>query len=107
MQSLQRVACLVDKHAILCIEGKGMRIATNIEGYPLKIRNQSSTSDSINTRAMTNNRPVEIGGSILTKNTCVSDAIRLWNLAPNDIKNCESLYQLKKLTRIYVKTLPV
>ena len=81
--------------------------ATNIKGYPLKIRNQSSTSDSINTRAMTNNRPVEIGGSILTKNTCVSDAIRLWNLAPNDIKNCESLYQLKKLTRIYVKTLPV
>ena len=36
----------------------------------------------IYTRAMTSNRPIEIGSSILLEKTCVSDAIRLWNLAP-------------------------
>ena len=81
--------------------------ANKIEGYPLKINYQRYNSDAINTRAMTNNKPIEIGGSNLIERTCVSDAIKLWNQAPDNLKNCESLYQLKKLTRSYVKTLPV
>ena len=37
----------------------------------------------------------------------VTSQIRKDNIDHNNNKNCESLYQLKKLTRIYVKTLPV
>ena len=56
--------------------------AKNIQGYPLKIQNQTANKETINTRAMTSNRPIEISSSILLEKTCVSDAIRLWNLAP-------------------------
>ena len=45
--------------------------AFNFEGYPLKIQNQSASYDTINTRAMTGNRPIEIDGSSLTEKTCV------------------------------------
>ena len=43
---------------------------------------------------------------ILTSNSCVGDAIKVWNQTPNDIKKCELLSQLKKAARSYAKTLP-
>ena len=43
----------------------------------------------------------------LLEKTCVSDAIRLWNLAPLNVKKCATLYQLKKTTKTFVKTLPI
>ena len=79
----------------------------NINGYPLKIQNLTVNQNTVNTRAMTENKPIEIGGSTLIEKTCVSDAIKLWNVTPNDIKMCQSLKQLKTLTRKFVKTLPV
>ena len=39
--------------------------------------------------------------------TCVSDAIKLWNLAPESIKNSATLHSLKKKTKEFVKTLPI
>ena len=80
--------------------------ALNIEDYPIKIMQQFAGNEKISTRAMTNGRLIEIGNSTLTMKTCFSDAIRLWNAAPIKIQNCISLY-IKKLTKIYVKTLPI
>ena len=56
---------------------------------------------------MTVNRTIEIGGSSLIEKTHVSDAIKLCNITPNEIKMCQSLKQLKTLTRKFVKTLQV
>ena len=81
--------------------------ALNIEDYPLKITNQLAIYETINTRAMTGNRPIEIGCSSIAEKTCVSHAIRLWNQAPLEVKTCKSLYQVKKLTKTYVKSLPI
>ena len=78
-----------------------------IQGYPLKIQNQTANKETINTRAMTSNRPIEIGSSVLLEKTCVSDAIRLWNLAPLNVKHFATLYQLKKATKTFVITLPI
>ena len=43
----------------------------------------------------------------LTKNTCISDAIRVWNMAPISITSCLTLYQAKKEIKSFVRTLPV
>ena len=56
--------------------------ALNVEDYPLKVKRQSSNNQKVNTRADINQRPVEIGKSLLAQKTCVSDAIHLWNRAP-------------------------
>ena len=43
----------------------------------------------------------------LTQKTMISDAIKLWNNAPWELKNSKNIYQLKASTRDYVKTLPL
>ena len=81
--------------------------AFNVERYPLKINTQKANPDMINTRAMTYLRPIEENVSTLLDRTCVSDSIKLWLKAPEDIKTCKSKYQLKKLARSFALTLPV
>ena len=52
-------------------------------------------------------RPCEIGKSLLTQRTCISDAIRLWNVASEKIRLSETLYQVKNEIKSYVKNLPI
>ena len=61
----------------------------------------------MNTRAMTSNQPIEIGKKILTQKTCISDAIKLWNVAPEELKNIRTLFAMKKATHKFVATLPI
>ena len=49
----------------------------NIADYPLKIDHQSADPNKVCTRADIIERPIEVGKSDLTRNTCISDAIRL------------------------------
>ena len=79
----------------------------NIADYPLKIKLSEVKTDQVATRAMVNRTPLEMGSTTLKSKTCVSDAIKLWNLAPNDIKSCTSINSLKKIVKEFVKTLPV
>ena len=81
--------------------------ALNIDKYPLKIPTQSVSDEQMNTRAMTSSRPIENEASCLIAKSCVSDAIKLWNKAPLELKNCKSLYSVKKLARAFALTLPV
>ena len=68
----------------------------NIVDYPLKIKLNEAQADQVATRAMMNSTPLEMGSTTLKSKTCVSDAIKPWNLAPNDIKICTSKNSLKK-----------
>ena len=70
--------------------------ALNVEGYPLKIPQQSADINRVSARADQRARPVEIGRKNLTKNTCISDAIRVWNKAPAQVTSSMSVYQVKK-----------
>ena len=81
--------------------------ALNIKDYPLKIEQQSTSNQGVSTRAAIRGQPCEIGNSTLTQNTCISDAIRLWNLAPPTIACSKTLYQAKKEIRIFVRNLPI
>ena len=79
----------------------------NIEEYPIKIKLNIIHDNQIATRAMTKRTPVELGNTNLLSKTCISDAIRIWNQAPMNIKSSTSLYSLKKSIWDFVKTLPI
>ena len=49
----------------------------------------------------------EISGSDRLKSTYINDGAKAWNLTPQVIKDCKSLYMAKKEIKKFVKTLPV
>ena len=81
--------------------------AKNVEDYPLKIEHQSVNSERTSTRADTQDRPKEIGKTLLAQKTCVSDAIHVWNSAPLSITNSATLSQAKTEIKKYVRLLPI
>ena len=81
--------------------------ALNLEDYPLHIHQQEPNAVGVVTRASELRRPIEIGKSNLTKNTCVSDAVRIWNQAPVEVTEAKTLYLVKKAIKNYTKTLPI
>ena len=81
--------------------------AVNVTDYPLKIKQQSSDISRTSTRADSMKKPIEIGKSNIVQKTCVSDAIRLWNMAPLPITNCTSLNQAKSEIKKFVRLLPI
>ena len=81
--------------------------AINVEDYPLKIHQQSAPPSGMATRATLKGIPIEIFKSNTTKNTSTSDAIRIWNLAPENVTEAKTLYQVKKTIKEYVKRLPL
>ena len=78
----------------------------NIVDYPLEIRQQEIMESVATTRATAKGRPSAIGRSLLTQSSCVSDAVKMWNMAPDSITECKSLYQAKKQIKMYVRSLP-
>lgn len=81
--------------------------SSNIEDYPLQLRQTEIREGVRSTRAATKGRPCDIGRTQLTQTTCISDAIKMWNTAPSAITESRSLYQAKREIKKYVKTLPV
>ena len=75
--------------------------------YPLQIAQQSAYKQHVTTIADKKERPIEIGKSSLTQRTCISDAIRVWNRAPESVTSCMTEYQAKKLIKEFVKTWPI
>ena len=61
----------------------------------------------MNTRAMTSYQPIELGSKSLTQKSCISDSIRLWNLAPKELKDITNINAMKKVTKIYVNSFPI
>ena len=81
--------------------------ALNVEDYPLKVERQSTDASRVNTRADSTKKPIEIGNSLLVQKTCISDAIHLWNKAPNQVTSCSSLSQAKSVIKKFVRQLPI
>ena len=81
--------------------------ALNVPKYPLEINHQATNESRVSTRADTINKPIEIGKSTLTQKTCISDAIRLWNRAPDQITKRKSLSQAKSEIKKYARRLPI
>ena len=81
--------------------------ALNLKDYPLKIPQQTVSSSGASTRAGVKGRPINIGKSNSTRNTSISDSIRIWNLSPSVVADSKTLYQAKNAIKSFTKTLPV
>ena len=81
--------------------------ALNTKDYPLIVEKQQPTENQRVTRAITMERLVEHGKTLITQKTCINDATRLWNDLPSEIKECNSIYQIKRHAKMYAKSLPI
>ena len=81
--------------------------ALNVDDYPLKVVQQTKDNSRVNTRADTKEKPIEIGKSVLVEKTCISDAIHLWNNAPEKTINSITLSQAKAEIKKFVRQLPI
>ena len=79
----------------------------NLDNYPLEIKKQEISESIAATRAASNGRLREIGRSVKTQNSAVSDAIRIWNLAPDSITKSKTLYQAKNAIKSHIVSLPL
>ena len=79
----------------------------HVEDYPLKIDQQARDEERVSTRADTIGKPIEIGWTNLVQKTCISDAIHLWNMAPEKVTSSKSLPQAKSEIKKFVRLLPI
>ena len=73
----------------------------------LKLVKVQSYEQGSRTRSGTALKLTEKRTTVVSSKTFLNDAIKLWNLASNDIKNCETLYAAKKAIKSFAKTLPI
>ena len=52
------------------------------------------------TRAAEKEKPIEIGKSNLTRNSSISDAIRVWNLSPENVTASKTVFQVKNAIKL-------
>ena len=83
--------------------------ASKEEDYPVKMRREREIPE-VETRHLRSSSTVvmmEGGKNNIARASFTRDAGRLWNKAPNDIKEAKTLHMAKKLIKDYCKTLPV
>ena len=78
----------------------------NIDDYPLIIDQQGANEAGVSTRGDYKRKPIEIGKTNLSQKTCISDAIRIWNQAPDSVTNSLTVTQAKNEIKKYVTSLP-
>ena len=81
--------------------------AANVENYPIKLLKKDLNSVTMSTRAATRGDLVLQGKNELCTTSFLQDSARIWNNAPNDIKDCNSIYKAKKNIKKFVHTLPL
>ena len=105
---------LLSKYSMLSVNQLNAQIklveiwkALNVDDYPLTVVKQTKDNSRVNTRADTKEKPIEIGKSVLVQKTCISDAIHVWNNAPEKIINSITLSQAKTEIKKFVRQLPI
>ena len=93
---------LLSKYSMLSVNQLNAQIklveiwkALNVDDYPLTVVKQTKDNSRVNTRADTKEKPIEIGKSVLMQKTCISDAIHVWNNAPEKFIKSITLSQAK------------
>ena len=81
--------------------------AINNDGCPLKLTNQVCDNQLRQMRTRNDTALVQNGVTEIRQATFLNDGIRLWNLAPAELKTCKSLFTVKKQIKAFAKLLPV
>ena len=78
----------------------------NNKDYPIKWEIKQSPTDGAQiTRS--NNNLVETRHSKHSDSTFMNDAARLWNIAPQKLKECKNIYSVKKEIKKFVGSFPL
>ena len=75
--------------------------------YPITTSTVQRSDNVMTTRAATIGTLQEAKITTKSERTFLNDAIHIWNLAPSSIKNCTTIYSVKKAIKAFVSTLPV
>ena len=75
--------------------------------YPVSLKIHEMQADGRVPRAVSNGKIIEEGKSTIGQNDCLNDISKAWNIVPDTIKLCNSLYSVKKQTKMFVHTLTV
>ena len=75
--------------------------------HTLKIKKVSHGNNPCITRAVTKGDLVEFGKTEIVQSTYLSDASKAWNICPDSVKLCKSLWPAKVAIRKFVETLPI
>ena len=59
------------------------------------------------TRSVANGDLKEFGKTEIVHSTFLSDASKVWNNCPTEIKDCDTLWKAKKTIKSFVETLPI
>ena len=81
--------------------------SVSIANYPIKTLTLQRSDDVMTTRAASIGTLQEARITTKSERTFLNDAIHIWNLAPLSIKNCTTIYSVKKAVKAFVLTLPV
>ena len=73
----------------------------------LQVERATHSDEAPTTRSSNNKALKEFGKLELTRNTSISDSIKAWNKAPDNIKNCITKGAAKRCIKKYIKTLPI
>ena len=100
---------ILDKHDLLSVNQQNAqtKLLDNVKNYPIKVKKLVANDNRAMTCAITSGKLVEVSQTCVTINTFHNDAIKAWNLAPDTIKNSNTIWSAKKQIKIFVKTLPV
>ena len=80
----------------------------NDDLYPLKWDKKiPAAKETMITRSANNQTLLEIRHSKLEDSTFMNDAAKLWNLAPQSIKDCKSVFSAKKEIKKFITSLPL
>ena len=77
------------------------------ESYPIQWVKRNEAIQDRRTRASKENILSESRGGQILHSTFINDSARIWNLAPDAIKNCQSLYLAKNSIKEFCFTLPI
>ena len=77
------------------------------EYHPMKWARRNENNLEQRTRAAKTNNLCEAHGGKILSSTFMNDAAKLWNIAPESIKNCVTVSSVKKQIKLFTATLPI
>ena len=109
-----KIGELLEKTGMLSVNQTAAQIkylemwkATHNIDYPLKLEMVEGKRSGIATRQSQESKFKEINRTQIGKHSFVGDATKLWNQAPEQIKQAKTVWGVKKEIKKHCKTLPI
>ena len=80
---------------------------THVNDYPLKLEMVERKRNGLTTRQSQEAQFKEINRTQIGKHSFAGDATKLWNKAPEQIKNAKTIWSAKRVIKEHCKTLPI